>query len=137
MNHLISLKPCIERLFRHCQDQSEDIRQFCIHQLSQLGVDCVQEAIGWEEFYRGVEGVVRGLRGEEEGEMGRWVTACMRKMIGYEMEKRGWNAFQVSREELHQLIADVVSMISRGNELDVWKRFLPRIYRLLQFTSTN
>ena len=94
--------------------------------------------MGWDGFYRGVDGVVRGMRGEEEeGETGRWVTACLRKMMGYEMEKRGWNAFRVSRDDFHQLIADVVNLISRGNELDVWKRFLPRVYLLLQFTSSS
>ena len=97
----------------------------------------MQEVMGWEEFYRGVEGVVRGMRGEEDGEMGRWVAVCMRKMMGYEMEKRGWNAFRVKREDLHQLIADVVDRISRGKELDVWRRFLPRVYLLLQITPAN
>lgn len=138
-NHLREhpLKHCIERLFRHCQDQSSTIRKYCIDQLGQLGVDLVLSALGWDGFVHGMRGVVCGVREEVEGEVGRWIMRCLRKMIAYEMEKREWNEFRVTREELHQVIIDVVCTISKGNDLDVWKRLFTKHYVLLLCSSTN
>ena len=131
------LKHCIERLLRHCQDQSSTIRKYCINQLGQLGVDLVLSALGWEGFVRGLRGVVFGAREEVEGEVGRWIMCCVRKMVAYEMEKREWNEFRVTKDKLHQVIIDVVCEIINGHDLDVWKRLFTKYYVLLLCSSTN
>ena len=138
-NHLGEhpLKHCIERLLRHCQDQSPTIRKYCVDQLGQLEVDLVLTALGWEGFVRGIRGVVFGAREEVEGEVGRWIMRCLRKMIVYEMEKREWNEFRVTKDELHQLIINIACEISDGSDLDVWKRLFAKHYALLLCSSRN
>ena len=130
-------KTRVNRLFRHGQDQSQQIRLFCIQHLELIGLDSLLATLDRNEINCGMNGLMRGLSENTETSSFRLLLNWIRNRIETRAREQEKNLLHLTTPEFHQLLAEVIFEISGGENWSLWKTFLAKHYSLLLVTNSN
>lgn len=130
-------KARVNRLFRHGQDQSQQIRLFCVQRLEMIGVDFLLTTLDTNEINCGMNGLIRGLSENMETTSYRLLLNWIRNRVDTRAREQQRNLLQLTTPEYNQLLAEVIIEISGGENWSLWKTFLTKYYSLLLVTNSN